>query len=294
MLNNRELAILVWLAVIVAWALTHRDVRASAVDVLRAFAEPKILVPLAFMAGWVVVEVWLGSRIGLWEPSLLSETAVWFVASGLVLFFNFGDASKQTHFFRRRAVAALAPVVLMQALLDAFVLSLPAEMVLQLVLISLVMIGAFAAKEARYRQIQNLTSGLLILIVLVLALRTGIMMATGWDSLDKGDLLRQAILPAWLTIGLLPFIYAALLYASYELTFLRVDLNARPGRKAPWENKLALLASLNLRPQEVTSFAGPWPRRIALASSFSEARDIVKHFRVAHRQPVGTQAEARS
>lgn len=45
--NNRQWASLIWIIVLVAWALSRRDIRASLRDIARAAASPKIVVPLA-------------------------------------------------------------------------------------------------------------------------------------------------------------------------------------------------------------------------------------------------------
>ena len=47
-LNNRELALLIWLAVAAAWVLSRRDLRLGIADILNSLASPPLLLPLLY------------------------------------------------------------------------------------------------------------------------------------------------------------------------------------------------------------------------------------------------------
>jgi hypothetical protein len=279
MLNNREWAILFWLGVFMLWALAHRDIRSSFGAVLRSFLEPKILVPLGLMAIWVAVEVGVASKIGIWEGTLLKDTAIWFVTLGVVLSFNFEEASSDPKFLRRRMIAALLPIAALEVLLDISVLPLIAELILQPLLALLVMMAAVSKTDNRYLQAERLFVGILAAITLSLLARALLHLITNWENLDKTNLLLEVILPGWLTIALLPFIYLLAVYAAYELAFMRINWRSPDGTLVRWRRNLALLTGLGINANEIASFAGPWPHRLAQADSFSEASGVVKEFR---------------
>ncbi len=52
-LNNRELASLIWLAVAAAWVLSSRDLRSGIASVLKSLANPLLLLPLLGLLGWI-------------------------------------------------------------------------------------------------------------------------------------------------------------------------------------------------------------------------------------------------
>src|SRR6266536_2885551 len=121
MLNNREWAILIWLSIFIAWALSRRDVRSSVGDLLRTASSPKLLVPLAGMLGYVALEVWLGSKATLWRSNLVKDTIVWLIVSALALFINSSEAGRQPHFFRRRVAALLGITTFLEFFTNLFV-----------------------------------------------------------------------------------------------------------------------------------------------------------------------------
>lgn len=293
MLNDREWAFIFWAVVIAGWVFSRRDLHPSIVQVLRAGAKLKILFPLACLMGWVALEVLMATQVKLWVPSLVTTTVIWFVTSGLALFFDFNDASKKTHFFRRKAVHVLVPGALLVSLVDAFVLPLPAELVLQPTVGFLVIVAIVAGREERTLLVKKLASGLLGLIGLAILLHVAVDAVTGWEPLNKVELILQVALPVWLTLGLLPFIYAIALYSSYEMAFLRIDWKSEAGWRARLRNKIVLVTSFHFKVHELASFSGSWQLRLGKASSFREARNVVRDFRHEQREAARIDEEER-
>ena len=64
MLTNRDWATFFWLGVIAAYVLWKPDVRRSLRAVMDAFLTPKIAVPFALFAAWMVSVVWVGAQLG--------------------------------------------------------------------------------------------------------------------------------------------------------------------------------------------------------------------------------------
>lgn len=231
-LNNREWAILLWVSVFVAWASTQRDARSSFYGVVRAFAEPKILLPLGVMIGWIALEIWLGSQLGIWRTNLAKDAIIWFVATGLILYFNSADASTDPHFFRRNARAVVLPAALLTALIDDFVFPVIVEIALVLSVAVVTVFVAVAKADPRHRSVEKLGNVLLALFGISLVAFAAFKLVAGWEGLDRIQLLLEALLPVWLTLGLLPFIYVIGLLAAYEVVFMRLRLNSPEGWRA--------------------------------------------------------------
>lgn len=277
--NNRQWATVLWLAVLVTWALMRRDVRASMRAVLPAALSPKILVPLVLMAGWVVGLVALASRVELWSTSRVTDTAFWFVTAGLVLFGRFGKVSTERGFVRRTAMATLEISVLVQAVSEVFVLDLAVELLLQLVFAVLAIMSVVAGRRQEYRQVKGFADGLMTCAGVGLLLYVVASLISNWNTVDKGDLAQQLMLPVWLTIGVLPFIYLLGLFAAYELAFVRIDWKSKARRRLRIQQKVALLMSFHMKAAEIGDFRGPWQFKLAESSSFRSARRVIANFR---------------
>lgn len=287
--NNRQWASIFWLAALVVLALSNRDIRSSLCAVLRTALLPKILIPLALFAGWVLGLVALGSQAGLWRVSRVTDTAAWFVTAGVVLFGRFNQVSKDRWFVRRTVLATFGVSSLVQVVSEFFVLNVAAELLIQPVLLLLAMMSLAAAQQRELRQVRAVVGGIQICAGVGLLAYVIVNLISNWDSLDKADIAQQLALPLWLTIGVLPFVLALGLFAVYETAFLRIDWKSRAGWWVRVQQKAALLTSFHVKATEIGAFAGPWQVRLAETGSFGAARQVISDFR---RAQVGETRES--
>lgn len=276
-LDDREFAALLWLAIAVLFGFTWAKFRACLAELFRMGLQPKILLPISFMFSYVAVEVWLGFRVTLWCRDLLKSTLLWIAFSGLAMLFAFDQASKDPHFFRHSAAKTIGIAALLEFYMNIAPMSLGAELFFQPFMAALVIWPAFAGRRAK-----KTAGALIVLTGFALFGFTAHQLYSGWSGIDKHGLLLQFLLPVWLSIGLLPFIYGLSLIANYEMAFARIDRMAESG-KTSWRTKLALMARLGVRARAVHGFSWPWPERIAAASSFSAAWRVTSEYLSARR-----------
>jgi hypothetical protein len=282
-LNNREWAAFFWLVVGIAFVLTKRDVRSSIRELARTARSPQILVPFLLMLIYVGALAHIGWRIGLWNMNLIKGTVVWFIVSGVVLLMNSAEAGRERRFFRRTALRTLEATVFVEFVTNLFVLSLPAELVLQPAIVFLVGVSVVGAGEKRYNAAKRLVDGLLAVVGVGLATFSVVQLVRQWSDLDKSASLLEFALPVWLTLGLLPFIYFMALYAGYELSFKRIDLMVK-NRATRRRAKLALVTTMQVRVHSLSTFTGDCAEKVASAVSFSEARSIIKDCRASRQE----------
>ena len=136
MLNNRELAALIWIGAAVLWAFSKKSVRDSSVGAVRAFLKLQILIPLVAMLAWVGLELSVGVRLALWNPTLAKGTILWTLGSAGVLLFNctqIDSNGDDLHFFRRMILATVGVAAFVGFFVNLYVMSLPGELVFQIV-----------------------------------------------------------------------------------------------------------------------------------------------------------------
>jgi hypothetical protein len=292
MLNNREWAILIWLAVLLVWLLLGKKSRAALASAVRTFCTPNILIPVSLLLGYVGIEVWLGAWLSLWRLELIKETVVWFLATGFALFLNFNKVATERHYFRNRMLAAFGLVVFLEFFTNLFVLNLVAELLLQPFLALLGMMTVVAAARREHRPAKRLAEGLLIATVLALLAFNVQQVVVNWDEIDRGLAIRQLALPMWMTVGLLPFVYFMSLYSNYELAFKWIGFRGQGDRWSRLRAKAVLILETHLRTKLVHRFNMYWGRQAAAARSFRAARQVVKDFREREKAKVQALADA--
>ena len=282
LLNNRELASLIWLVVAAAWILSNRKPRSATVEILKNLARPVLLVPLLLMMGWVALEIRVGSELTLWNIGLAYNTAVWTVGTALVLFFNINEAADDPRFFRKTVIGTLKASVVVAFFINLFVFSLLAELILQPALTILVMLEVVSGRKPEFQPGKKVVDAFLTGIGVLLLGYTMSELYAQWAHLDPRALLLQFSLPVWLTIGILPFIYVLSLVLVYDGALRRVNW-ATSDWRARWRTRFVLARDFGLRQNELRSFTGMWIKRLSASADVASARAVVRQFRTEQR-----------
>ena len=148
---------------------------------------------------------------------------------------------------------------------------------------------ALSAQGEKRALVGNLTMPALLIGVGVLFLGyTIVQFYAQWTQLDRQALLLKLALPAWLTLGVLPFIYVLSLYTVYEGALRGVNW-ATSDWRARWRTRFVLVRDFRLRRNELRSFTLMWIKRAAVAPDVTGARAVVQRFR--DEQRAAEQAE---
>ncbi|MCP2264644.1 hypothetical protein APR03_001982 [Promicromonospora thailandica] len=233
--------------------------------------------------GYVALEAWLGSLVSLWSWSLLKETIVWFFVTGFVLLLNISKVTKERHYIRNRIGAVVGISVFLEFLTNLFVLPLVAELLLQPFVAVVAVVGVVAARKAEHRQAKRLTEGILAIIGIGLLAYNIQQIIVGWNELDGRAILLELALPIWMTVGLLPFLYALSLYSNYELAFGWIEFDNKGTRRSRVRAKIVLIVRLNIRGKTVHHFDIYWGKQIAETPSFKAAWNVVSRFHQAQK-----------
>jgi hypothetical protein len=193
--------------------------------------------------------------------------------------FNFRNASKKPDFFKRTAKEAFGLTLVLGFLSDLYVLSVPVEFVGQGLVAILAGVSVVAARQRDTEPARKLVDGCLSLVGLTILVLAIVKVVTTWSNEEAPDLARQLLMPAWMTLGVLPYIYAVALYAAYEQAFTWMDFRDTHSIRARFRAKAAVAVRLHGQATLVDKFNLYWARRVADASSFRAALVVVDEFK---------------
>lgn len=224
-LNSREVAALIWLGVAAVGALSWRTSREWAFGSLGLLAG-RLAVSLLAMAAYVVVLVLFGRSVGWWQPSLTSDTVTWAFGTALVLWFNLGTAMSD---FWRVAVGALEVTAFVQIIANGYPFGVVTEVILFgcTGVIAAVYAAASIKSDPEHVRAHRVLFWVLAAVGALLFGRSVVHYVTEWENLSHVDLVRQLLLPVWLTLLFLPFYFLYVLYGSYEKALSSVAGRAR-------------------------------------------------------------------
>jgi len=285
--DNRELAIVLWLAVAIAWLLAYRGSRNSAWGVIATAASPKLSLPLGVMAayaGGVVVALW---TVGAWTWDLFSATVFWFFGTvfwffgtALVLFVSLERASRDPHFLRRTALRVLSLTVFVQFVVNLYAMNLVVELLL--VPTSVLLGGMLALSQMRpaLKSVRGCVEGAIATLGVILLLYS-----IGHVVQDPGSAFtmangRELLVPVALTLSLVPLVYVLALCVSYGSLWsrLRWIVNDQPGVYRRARRRLLWCSKLSLRSVVRTSKA-PWWLMLSRPPTEHDVDAVITHIR---------------
>lgn len=218
-LNDREIALLIWLGVAVIACLVHPDIRPGLVGVLRAFGQRQILVVTGLFYVFLGLTVWLLSAVCLWQWDQLKTTLVWSIVVGIASLMQINKIEDQPHFFRDWIKRSLKVLAIVEFVVTFYTFPLWVELILQPLLFVIVGTLAVGKSDQKSEPAVKLLNGLLSLFGLGLVVYAAYMIAVNIGSFLTLTTLRDFYTPIVLSILFVPFIFVLYVYSTYETSF---------------------------------------------------------------------------
>ena len=165
--STREVALFIWFLILLFFGCRSKDIRQSIKEVIKAFFVKQIILAFSSQLLYVLVIVFLLSQIGLWDMSLLKDTFLWILFSGIILFINIRKA-ENINYFSKVIKDNIKFVIIWEYLFNFYTFSLIWELVLMpiifLVSIMQVFIDNSPKEDREYDKVISLFNTILVLI----------------------------------------------------------------------------------------------------------------------------------
>lgn len=265
--DNREIAIIIWLGVLIVCALFQKKIRQSLIEVLNAFIQKVVLISSILMLVYIGAMIYFLYRIHLWNISYLSDTIVWFLGVAFVMFIKINQ-TRNDDYFRKAVVDNIKLVVFIEFITNLYVFNLLVELFLVPVLALLGYLLGVASARPKFKRVESLLTIIVALIgigFLVYAIYNIIVDFRAFLSMQN---LLIFIMPLILTILFLPFVYILAVYIIYDSIFVRIKIlisNPKLVSYAKWQTLFSFHFNLKA--------LNKWLRMI-LVSNFKSREDI--------------------
>lgn len=182
------------------------DVRMAMRGVAAAAVAPKLVLLVLGVAAYLGALLYAGSLVGIWSDALVSDTALWFVVTGLALYAGAFASPSAKQAPKRIVAGAIGLTVSMEVLVNFYALPIPVELVLVPCLTVLVTLSVYAEGKEEYAPAKRLSDGLLTTFGVIALAYVALRVAIDWGSFDWELAWQKLALPVWLTLGALPLL----------------------------------------------------------------------------------------
>lgn len=268
--NTREAAAAFWLVVFAGFVILNRSTRPSAIGVLKAIAQPILLIPLAIAALYAIAEIWALQRLGVWSAANLKTTILWLVTFAFVTMFEVATAKDRPASLAKitRDVVSVTAILVFITGLHTF------PLIVELIALPLVTLIALTGEVAKRRPEHAAVARLLGCITIAIGFSylgfSLLKTVEQWQKAATWFTVSEFVIPVLLSLGFLPFLYAWRTYVAYNSTFATIGIFGIESRLVPYARWLAIT-----RIRSDTVLLERW--RKALQTSRPSNRTELKH-----------------
>jgi hypothetical protein len=166
--TSRDAAVLTWIGVgllAIAWSvLRGGDVGRSVVGVVHAFFAPRVAGMVALVAAWLVLVVYLATRIGLWDRDLLKDTIIIVAVGAFMTGFKAIAVMEGKATMRQGVRSVVALVVALQFVANLRTFPYLVELILVPIAVLLGGMPAVANHNDEYKVARPVINGMIILL----------------------------------------------------------------------------------------------------------------------------------
>ena len=243
--NNREIALLLWIAAIVLGVLLSK-LRKSLVPIIQILTKKMFLIIFSLIGAYLFAIILFLKNLGVWEIANLKDVLFWFFSVGLILVFKINDA-KSNAYFKGIFFSAIKWTIVLEFVVNLYSFSLFAEIFILPVLVFLAATQAVAELDEKHKVVPNFLQNVIAIAGLSIFSYSLYKTISNFDDVLTFQNLVTFLLPCTITILFIPFVYLLALYNTYVSYFIHLDFLTIKKDKVKEVKRLILrTASINL------------------------------------------------
>jgi len=220
--SNREIALIIWIVLVLALCTFNKQVRNSLYALIKLFFTTPVLLIVNLLAlDYTLFVIYLLQRTQFWDESLIKDTVFWTLGTGFVLIFNSINTRSLSHFKKVLLDVAKWSIIL-EFIANFYTFSFLSEIILLPVLVFTGLIQAHSELSSESKKVKSFFKTINVFIGLSILSYITYKTFNQSEALLTIANLKSFLLPLLLTIMYLPFIYCLALYTQYESLFIRL------------------------------------------------------------------------
>lgn len=237
MLNNRELAVLIWSCILFFGLSQNTKIWEAIKKVISTLLHPTLLISFLFMTTYVIWEAILLKNLALWDVGQLKNSAKWLLFVASVELFTAHTVTKGNGYFIGVIKRNFSLLVIFEFIVAFQPFSFFAELILIPSLAFLSILLAVSASKSEYKSVELLLSWVLSIVGLSMVFYGIFYVVDNFDSIDKATKAMDLLTPILLSFLFLPFIFSFAVYVLYESILTRIPIYT-DNNKIRWYAKL--------------------------------------------------------
>ena len=176
---------------------------------------------------YIVLIIFLLSKIGLWDTSQLKTTILWALTTAGVSFSRVTSASDDQEFFRNSLKDIFKITLAIEFVVAFYPFSLIAELLFLPFMAFVGFMVAFARGKDEHQAVERFFNGVLVCAGLLIMGYSGYRLIYDPQDFFTLSTLKDFYLPPLLSFLFLPYVFFLVMYIAYEKAFFLVDIHVK-------------------------------------------------------------------
>lgn len=276
--SSREIAVAIYVTIIVTYILVKTKSRKALVNVLKAACNRELAIPLFFLLFYAFGLVWKLSHYSFWKWKYIKDIAIWILFAGIPLCFN-AINHKDKNYFRNSITSNLKLTALVEFFSGTFTFSFLAELFIQPFIAILITVQEISKSDKKYSNVTTIVN------VILSCSGVGIFYATvqkaieEYTQLNAVDLVVRFCIPIVFSILYLPVAYLLAVYAKYEIIFKRMDFLTEDNKQTCKKYKKKVIQTCGFSYNKVYLFERDFFRCMYRTMPENDFNDLILNFK---------------
>lgn len=221
--NNRELAVSIWILIVVIWCVSaYSKVRKSFFQLIKAFFAWKLTFSYMLMFTYIACVIWWLKALAVWKIDHIPLTILWCACVAFVMLFDFSKANNQ-NFFKNSVKDNIKCLVFVEFFVNLYVFNFWVEFMLVPIFAIIGGMKAIAERNKEYEIVDKLLNYILGTTGSFIILYAAYKVVADFENFATLQNFESFYIPILLSILFIPFVYIAALLAAYETFFIRLQ-----------------------------------------------------------------------
>lgn len=288
--NNRELAIISLFCVFIVLVLCSENVRKSFYNFLKNLFNKRFIRMWLYMFLYCSFIVYILYKVKIWDVSLLKSTIVWFFTVAIISTFRALDKAKNIDYFINVIKDNLKIVIILEFITNLYAMSFLVEVILLIVVffasIMIVLIDTKPEfKDPSYKRIKNFLQIIITVIIFTYIINSINLIVKNFDQINLIALGKEIIITPILSISIVVFNYIFVVYAMYEVLFIRLNFKETISNDIRKYLYFRILLLCNINISKIDKFINKSQIMNNYVSNKSEVKKIILNFKDSYKMP---------
>ncbi len=250
--TNREIAVGIWLIIIIIYAFTKENVRKAFANIIKVAVSKKLFILYVIIYSYLGTMIFILYKIGFWNVNLIKDTCIWLIAIPVPALIKVNEMKEK--YFRMVLKDYISFSIIIEYIMGNYTFSILLEFILQPLILLFSLLVEIGEKFGATKETKKVARYIVFLIIIFFIFNSVKLAVQDYNNLLTFDSLREVILTPVLTIVYLPVLYLILVYMSYEMLFLRLNMKKYIDKKERRKVKIKVIKKCGLSSKKIRDF----------------------------------------